>query len=186
MRRWVHDSNTGERLLFTHDSPEFAWCYDDTALAPESIADRLTRYDPELFLRYNRESKAWELWRFRARSLVKPVAELTVQELYQRCVFWFEIATEYGVPLPLDEAMIMENVYSADEWRRSGLSARDWVELMAQRDKELVDKHLQKDKDTVRDYIIDHKHQLYPLKHAHDGTHIRDTVGMIPTTPKKP
>jgi len=158
-------------IRFIPDSPAFAWAYSPVEPPPREIEEAARRYDRGVRLRFNRVLDRWEVWYAKPGYTSQELASLTPEEISLKFAFWMAIQDEDGVPLPLRKAQLLSALWVADWWRRSNLSSRDFERVLAQDDNEPKKRAEKEAMRELQDYLVDHKNQLYPLKHLHSPDH---------------
>lgn len=105
--------------------PQVQCVYDDTRrLRVPFVADRLRRYDPALYLRFNALAERWELFRWRGENAPTPdqIVKIPPEEMAARGMFlWTVQENDGGFCEP--DARTIRKVQDGDLFARFGSSS---------------------------------------------------------------
>ena len=161
-------------IRFIPDSPHFAHAYLPVELPPVGIDEAVRRQDASLRLRKNQLLSRWEVWFLKEGHHHVDFYRLTPEEISERSRFWFAIQDrETGEALPLKQEELLSAIWVADWWRRNGARTQDVENALAAQDRYRIQGPTDEAVQQLKDFIIDHKNQLYPLKDLHSMEHMK-------------
>lgn len=146
-------------VLWPPSHPNHQLFYDDERRPDnEHVVARLRQYDRALWVRYNRVTNRWELWRWTSH-VVPRERPARLYEIGRRAAKLWAIENEDGTYRPVD-ARLFWQVWRADSWRRFGTKVEAFDDQLWERDLEVMKREKRENLNDALDWGSDNKHQI--------------------------